>query len=85
MKHNDTGWAVVRDLAFAHDDLADALEAGCAKSKDGPACLTRAATELTAERTLLEGLKQKGLLPKADDKLIAAATEREARFKRGGR
>ena len=85
VQHNDTGWAVVRELAIAHDDLADVLEAGCAKSKDGPACLSRAAAEVTTERTLLEGLKQKGLLPRADDKLIAATVEREARFKRGGR
>jgi tetratricopeptide (TPR) repeat protein len=85
VEHNDTGWAVVRDLAIAHDDLADVLEAGCGKSKDRPACLAHAAVEVTAERTLLDGLKQKGQLPKADSGWLAATMEREAKLKRGGR
>jgi len=79
-----SGWATTRGLALVHDNLADTIEAGCAKSHGGPACLARAAAELATERALLLGLKQKGLLPKADDKLIADIQEREARLRRGG-
>jgi hypothetical protein len=82
---NDTGWYLVRDLAAAHDDLADVLEARCAKSKDRPACLTNVAAEVAAERSLLGGLKQKGHLPKADEARLATVTEREAKLKHGGR
>jgi tetratricopeptide (TPR) repeat protein len=85
LQTNDAGWSLIRDLAIAHDDLADVLEARCAKSQDRPSCLTNVVAEVTAERSLLDGLKQKGHLPRADDAWLATTIEREARLKHGGR
>ncbi|HTP36657.1 MAG TPA: tetratricopeptide repeat protein, partial [Candidatus Acidoferrales bacterium] len=75
------GWQVVRTLATAHDDLAVSIEKQCVKRKGGAACLARAASELTAERAVLEDLKQKGHLPQADEKQIAVVRDHEARLR----
>ena len=78
------GWQVSRSLATAHDDLAVALEAQCVKRHAGAACLARAASEFAAERAVLEDLKQKGHLPQADEKQIAAVRDHEARLRGSG-
>jgi non-specific serine/threonine protein kinase/serine/threonine-protein kinase len=83
-RRSRSSWTHERDLAMTHDDLADTLEAQCAKSAGGAACRARVSAELATERTLLEGLQQKGLLPKADGKLIDDVKEREAKLKHGG-
>ena len=80
-----SSWAMVRAKAGVHDDLADTLEEECAKSAGGRACLSRVSAEVATELSLLEGLQQQGLLPKADAKLIDDAKEREAKLKRGGK
>jgi tetratricopeptide (TPR) repeat protein len=57
-------WATVRDLAMAHDDLADTIGQGCAK------CKGKVLAELNVEWDLLQGLRAKGQLPKADDEYL---------------
>jgi tetratricopeptide (TPR) repeat protein/predicted Ser/Thr protein kinase len=74
-------WSTMRDLADAHDDLAGVLEARCAKSNGGSSCKQRVVAELNTEKTLLEGLRQKGVLPKGDLKLLADLEARIARMK----
>ena len=76
-----SSWSVVRSLAEAHVYLADTLESQCLKSGGGAACRARAASELATVSSLLEGLKQKGVLPKADDQLIAQVRDHEARLR----
>jgi serine/threonine protein kinase/tetratricopeptide (TPR) repeat protein len=80
--HGDMAWSTVRDLANAHDDMADALEARCSKTHGGSSCTDRVLAEVAAEHTLLEGLRQKGLLTKGDAKLFAEMDQRVARLKR---
>jgi tetratricopeptide (TPR) repeat protein len=79
----DAHWSAVRALALVHDDLADTLEDQC-KAARAPVCV-QAAAELALELGMLEDLRRKGLLPKADDKLIAATKDREAKLRRGER
>jgi serine/threonine protein kinase len=80
-----TDWALTRNQAMMHDDLADTIEDQCAKSHGGAPCLARAANEVAIERSMLEGLRQMGVLAKADEKTLAEAVAREERLRRGGR
>ena len=76
MKGDAPGWQLVRDIAVIHDDLVDLFEEKCAK-----ACAGRIVTELETERSLLAGLREKGLLPKADAKMLADVEARLAKLK----
>jgi len=78
-----SGWSAVRSLAITHDDLAETIVARCEKAHAGPACTARAANELTTEITLLEGLRQKGVLPQADEKVIDQAKAAREKLRRG--
>jgi non-specific serine/threonine protein kinase/serine/threonine-protein kinase len=85
MRGRPSDWQLIRNLALMHDDLADTLEERCTKSHGGSACLSRVSAELATVRSLLDGLKNKGLLPKADDQWFTELAQHEARLKRGGR
>jgi hypothetical protein len=75
VRRGAANWATTRDLANAHDDLADVLEARCGKS-----CKSRVVAELSTERTMLEGLRQKGLLQPRDLKYLQEVDQRIARM-----
>jgi eukaryotic-like serine/threonine-protein kinase len=66
-------WSTVRDLSNVHDDLADTLETRC-----GGTCKARVVAELTTEKNLLEGLRQKGVLPPRDVKWLSDLDKRIA-------
>jgi hypothetical protein len=68
-------WDTVRSLALAHDDLADTIEQRCAN------CKGRVLAELNVEWDLMQGLRAKGQLPKADDQTLKELAERRDKLR----
>ncbi len=76
-------WETARELALAHDHLADTLEQQCARGRRGDrACAARVAAEWTIERGLLEGLRAKGVLSNADGQYLAELDQRREKSTR---
>jgi tetratricopeptide (TPR) repeat protein len=73
-------WSTIRELANAHGGLADTQEARCGRVHS-PGCLSSVLSELATERTLLEGLRQKGVLPNGDVEYLANLNARIAKLK----
>ena len=71
-------WATVKDLAEVHSDIADAL-VDQAKSSRAPS--PRAAGEYRKAREIYEGLRARGLLPKAYLKRISELQAEEDKLK----
>jgi tetratricopeptide (TPR) repeat protein len=76
-------WETQRSIAVAHDDLAIVFETQCAKGQGGAACRSRAAAELNIACSLLQDLRGKGQLPKADEQYLADLTARRDKLTRG--
>jgi tetratricopeptide (TPR) repeat protein/predicted Ser/Thr protein kinase len=68
-------WDTVRSLALAHDDLADTIEQRCAS------CKGRVLAELNIDWDLMQGLRAKGQLPKADDEYLKELSERRDKLR----
>ncbi|HXA49314.1 MAG TPA: hypothetical protein VNV86_03370, partial [Candidatus Acidoferrum sp.] len=68
-------WDTVRRLALAHDDLADTIEQRCAS------CKGRVLAELNVDWDLMQGLRAKGQLPKADDQYLKELAERREKLR----
>jgi tetratricopeptide (TPR) repeat protein/predicted Ser/Thr protein kinase len=81
IQRGDTAWSATRDLALAHDNYADVLEERCKKTRDNSACVNRVLAEVAVERSLMEGLRKKGVLAKADARVFAEMDARVARLK----
>ncbi len=74
-KRSTADWSTVEELADAHTDVADVLVALAARRGTPPArqqdCRARAIAEYQKGVALYEGLRDKGVLPKAHEKYIA--------------
>ena len=69
-------WETVRDLALAHDSLAETLQQQCAHNRGGGACAARAQAEWNTERGLLNTLRARGVLSQADSEHLAELNQR---------
>ena len=78
-KGSTAEWSTVEELADAHSDLADALVDLAARRGTPPArqleYRARAIAEYLKAVALYEGLRDKGVLPKAHEKYIAEYKE----------
>jgi non-specific serine/threonine protein kinase/serine/threonine-protein kinase len=81
IKGGKSYWDTVRSLAMTHDDLADTLEMQCAKGHGGATCKARVLAELNTEWDLLQGLRAKGQLPKADDHYLTELAQRRDKLR----
>ena len=88
-KRAATDWSTVEDRADAHSDLADTLVALAARRGTAAArqqeYRARAIAEYQRALALYEGLRDKGVLPKAHEKYITELKEDVEKVRRAAR